>query len=237
MCAPCRRSSRRGTNADTPLESCKLAATLVNILCAQIDAGTEELVAAAGWLSRSAGAFKSAHSERSNQRAHVLSKAAEKATQQCAQWAQGGDFTRAVAVAASLSDLTVFTQPWKGGFAHSFVLVLTPVAATWTAAATYQARLYMAFGPPIVGYSIREQVFHGAGSKVMSQGDVEAWVARYAAMENCSTWAQGKKLYAQLFAATPEGLGGSYKFVSHTRIRTATVSRASVTQRPLSASH
>ena len=52
---------RRGTLRDTPLESCKLATTLLLMLCAQLTDGTAHLTQSAGWLYQCKGAFSSSH--------------------------------------------------------------------------------------------------------------------------------------------------------------------------------
>ena len=221
-----------GTLRDTPLESCKLAASVVMMLCADLSQGPQSMMEGSGWLARSPPLciFRDYGSRPANQKWHVLSKAVQAAADTVSRWASevGGGRARAVCVGVSLGDLHVFKQPCRTGFAHCFALVLAPTPAAGSKPATYAARIFQAYGPLDVGYSLRDAVYYDTGSKRMSEADVHEFVRKHEAFENSTNWRQAEQLYKEMFAAVPNGLDASWPMQMRTSVRTTECTRASV---------
>jgi hypothetical protein len=227
----------RGTMIDTPLESCKLATTMLLILCAQINGeGTRHLMESAGWLSQSRGAFASSYLKRPNAKEKTFRSAVVAAAKTMQLWTQesstGVTQRRGICLGVGVVDCAVFRQPWLSGCAHHFALVLAPVATSESdcdskGKQSFVGRLYQAYGPPDIGYSLRQNVYVGGGSHNMSENEVWQYVDAFEKMHECTSWGQAKPHYVRVFGAEPR-LSSSYPFEIHVYTRTSEFSEESL---------
>lgn len=220
----------------TPLESCKLATTVLLMMCAQVNGqGTSHLMQSAAWLSQSKGAFAGSHLKRPNAADKTFRSAVSEAVTRMQEWTPKGGVgsapRRGICLGVGVVDCAVFRQPWLGGCAHHFALVLAPVATTESDSnskgKSFVGRLYQAYGPPDIGYSLRQNAYVGGGSHSMSEQEVWQYVDAFETMHSCKTWGEAKPHYVRVFGAEPR-LSNSYPLELHVYTRASEFSEESL---------
>ncbi|KAF9347815.1 hypothetical protein BGX26_000739, partial [Mortierella sp. AD094] len=131
---------RRGDTKNTPLESCKLATTLVMLHCSELS--IKKIMTVTSFLTRSSGGLDNLGSLPPNQ--GILEAAVESAKKDMLR------DRKCRALAVSMTDLYVYQALFqRESIAHAFVLVLSIDKDD-----RLSAILYQAFGPPNIGYDL-----------------------------------------------------------------------------------
>ncbi|ORZ38335.1 hypothetical protein BCR44DRAFT_34140 [Catenaria anguillulae PL171] len=189
-----------GNEQNTPLYSCKLAATIVAVLAAEPT--IDGVKAAATRLSHTAGAFASRAFDQPNKGefSAALAIAIDRAIND----------RKATCLCVNLSDTIPFHTfpPPTFSLAHSFTFVVFPHGDD-----SYGARVYQAFGPPDIGYKLTVT----ENDKVMMPSEIAKFRLNYQAFETSKRWAKAKAAYKAMFGATPRATT-TYPIKVNTRV-------------------
>jgi hypothetical protein len=201
-----------GNSANTPLHSCKLATTLLRMLTSTYDINS--LKQSANCLARSAGAFVGM--EYASPNTGLLSAEINTVLQHPSQL---------FLISVALSDLHAHRFPFSDkSFAHSFCMLVFHLEGK------LYGRIYQAFGPPNIGYSLTECIDRGSGSKLLLEKDILDFVNGYERFECYTKWSSKvQNDYQRMFSCSLK-LPMQYPLLCHTKVHTCKVDLVTVSK-------
>ncbi len=194
----------RGGNAkNTPLYSCKLATTLVMLLCSELN--VEKIKTIASFLARSSGAFDNMSKLPPN--TGILMATVESVKNEMLRDRRGRVF------AFSMTDLYAFQNPYQQvSIAHTFVLALSIDKDDHINAIQYQA-----FGPPDIGYDLTSWCLDKKSPRHLPMERLVEFIAMYEMFVKQAAWNRSnEQLYSLLFGCRLQMRAG-YRISVHTR--------------------
>lgn len=162
---------------NTPWESCKLATTIMLLLTSPLE--TDAIRECANWLSQNAGAFDGLETAPANE--GLFAEAVEKARQKLSAYKDDSlAGMTAELVTVNLTDLQAHRRPFsQASFAHNFSMLLYKR----TTDQEICARIYQAFGPPDIGYSLMDCVLNGSGANELDPKGIDSFLKLFRMFE------------------------------------------------------